>query len=45
MVVTDYSTQNDDLEPQTRRAVDEEMTVSLLEKGGRYEVHSASGNW
>lgn len=34
----------DDLEPRTRRAVTEEMSVSLLEKGGRYEVQSASGN-
>lgn len=34
----------DDLEPRTRRAVTEEMSVSLLEKGGRYEAQSASGN-
>jgi hypothetical protein len=34
----------DDLEPRTRRAVTEEMSVSLLEKGGRYEVHLVSGN-
>jgi hypothetical protein len=44
MVVTEHSSQQDDLEPRTRRAVDEEMAVSLLEKGGRYEIHSASGN-
>ena len=44
MVVTEHSTQTDGLEPRTRRAVDEEMAVSLLEKGGRYEVRSASGN-
>ncbi|QZP39342.1 hypothetical protein [Halobaculum magnesiiphilum] len=44
MVVTEHSTQRDDLEPRTRRAVDEEMAISLLEKGGRYEVRSASGN-
>ena len=34
----------DDLEPRTRRAVTEEMSVSLVEKGGCYEVQSASGN-
>jgi hypothetical protein len=45
MVVTEHSTHHDDLEPRTRRAVDEAMAVSLLEKGGRYEVRSASGNW
>lgn len=33
-----------DLEPRTRRAFEEAMAISLLEKGGRYEVRSASGN-
>jgi hypothetical protein len=33
-----------DLEPRTRRAINEEMKVSLLAKGGRYEVESASGS-
>lgn len=45
MVVTKHSSQRADLEPRTRRAVDEAMAVSLLEKGGRYEVQSASGSW
>jgi len=45
MVVTKHSNQRADFEPRTRRAVDEAMAVSLLEKGGRYEVQSASGNW
>ena len=45
MVVTEHSTQHDDLEPRTSRAVDESMAVSLFEKGGRYEVRSASENW
>ena len=44
MVVTEHSSRRADLEPRTRRAVDEAMAVSLLEKGGRYEVRSASGN-
>ena len=44
MVVTEHLTHHDDLEPRTKRAVDEVMAVSLLEKGGRYEVRSASGN-
>jgi hypothetical protein len=30
--------------PRTERARDEQMDVALLEKGGRYEVHSESGN-
>ena len=34
IVVADHSTPKDDLEPRTRRAVDEAMAVSLLEKGG-----------
>jgi hypothetical protein len=45
MVVTEDSSQLADLKPRTRRAVDEAMAVSLLEKGGRYEVQSASGSW
>ncbi len=45
MVVTEHSAQRDGLEPRTRRAVDQAMAVSLLEKGGRYEVRSGSGNW
>jgi len=44
MVVAEQATQQDALEPRTRRAVDEPMNVSLLAKGGRYEVASASGN-
>lgn len=44
MVVAEQATQQDALEPRTRRAVDEPMTVSLLAKGGQYEVASASGN-
>ena len=44
MVVAEQSTQQDGLKPRTRRAVDESMNVSLLAKGGRYEVASASGN-
>ena len=45
IVVTEDSSQLAYLEPRTRRAVDEAMAVSLLEKGGRYEVQSASGSW
>jgi len=44
MLVSDGSTSADDLEPRTKRAVEEAMTVSLLAKGGRYEVEAASGN-
>ena len=33
-----------ELKSRTRRAITEEMSVSLFEKGGRYEVQSASGN-
>jgi hypothetical protein len=44
MVVTEHATRYNDLEPRTRRAVNEAMDVSLLEKGGQYEVRSASGN-
>ncbi len=44
-LVVDENTQSqDDLEPRTARAVAEAMDVSLLSKGGRYEVQSASGN-
>ncbi|WP_248898268.1 SWIM zinc finger family protein [Haloplanus halobius] len=44
-LVVDENTQSqDDLEPRTKRAVAESMDVSLLSKGGRYEVQSASGN-
>jgi len=34
----------EDLEPRTKRARNEEMDVSLLQKGGIYEVQSESGN-
>ena len=44
MVITEHSTQHGDLEPRTRRALDEAMEVSLLEKGGLYEIQSASEN-
>jgi hypothetical protein len=44
MVASANGGQVDDLESQTRRAVTEEMSVSLLEKGSRYEVQSMSGN-
>ena len=44
MVASANGGQVDDLEPRTHRAVTEEMSVSLLDKGGRYEVQSASGN-
>lgn len=40
----DERKQVDGLESRTRRAIQEEMDVSLLEKGGCYEVHSSSGN-
>lgn len=43
-VVDEDPRPQDDLEPRTKRAVDEAMSVSLLSKGGRYEVQSASGN-
>lgn len=32
------------LEARTQRALDEEMAISLLAKGGQYEVRSASGS-
>lgn len=35
----------DELAPRTRRACEEAMDVSLLKKGGVYEVHAASGNF
>jgi len=44
MVVNENAESEDDLEPRTKRAVAEAMDVSLLSKGGRYEVQSASGN-
>ena len=44
LFVDDDSQPQDDLEPRTKRAIDEAMDVSLLSKGGRYEVQSASGN-
>ncbi len=34
----------EELEPRTKRARTEEMDVSLLQKGGVYEVQSESGN-
>ncbi|WP_310732954.1 hypothetical protein [Halostella pelagica] len=34
----------EDSDPRTERARTEEMDVSLLRKGGMYEVESASGN-
>ncbi len=43
MVIAESSSQSNDLEPRTRRAIIEEMAISLLEKGGRYEVRSGSG--
>ena len=44
MVASGNGDQVDDPEPHTRRAVTEELSVSLLEKGCRDEVQSASGN-
>jgi hypothetical protein len=44
LVVDENARSNDDLEPRTKRAVAEAMDVSLLSKGGRDEVQSASGN-
>ena len=38
-----FAVHSDD-EPRTKRAKREDMDVSLLEKPGRYEVHSASGS-
>jgi hypothetical protein len=44
LVVDENPQSQDDLEPRTKRAVEEAMDFSLLSKGGRYEVQSASGN-
>ncbi len=33
-----------EFEPRTKRALTEEMDISLLKKGGTYEVNSESGN-
>jgi hypothetical protein len=44
LVVDENAESQDDLEPRTNRAVGEAMDVSLLSKGGRYEVQSASDN-
>jgi len=44
LVVDDDPQSQDDLEPRTKRAVHEAMDVSLLSKGGRYDVQSTSGN-
>jgi hypothetical protein len=44
LVVDENAESQDDLEPRTKRAVAEVMDVSLLSKGGRYEMQSASGN-
>lgn len=43
LVVDDNPHLQDDLEPRTQRADNEAMDVSLLSKGGRYEVQPASG--
>ncbi|ELY84426.1 hypothetical protein [Natrinema gari] len=43
-LVVDACVGQDDLEPRTKRAVDEAMDISLLSKGGRYDVQSTSGN-
>jgi hypothetical protein len=39
LVVDENAESRDDLKPRTKRAVDEAMDVSLLSKGGCYEVH------
>jgi hypothetical protein len=44
LVVDENAESRDELEPRTKRAVAEAIDVSLLLKGGRYEVQSASGN-
>jgi len=44
LVVDENAQSQDELEPRTKRAVAEAMDISLLLKGGRYEVQSASGN-
>jgi uncharacterized Zn finger protein len=38
LVVDENAQSQDDLETHTQRAVNEAMDVSLLSKGGRYEV-------
>jgi len=38
------STDDLELDPRTQRAREEDMNVSLLAKGGIYDVHSQSGN-
>ena len=40
----DPPTDGTELDPRTQRAHEEDMDVSLLAKGGVYEVHSQSGN-
>jgi hypothetical protein len=42
LVVDENAESQDDLEPRTKRAVAEAMDVSLLSKGGRYEVQSCT---
>jgi hypothetical protein len=44
LVVDENAQSQNDLKPCTTRAVAEGMDVSLLSKGGRYEVQSTSGN-
>jgi len=44
LVVGDTAQSQDELEPRTKRTVNEAVGVSLLSKGDRYEVQSASGN-
>ncbi len=44
LVVDKNAQLQDDLEPRTRRAVNESMDISLLSEGGRYEVQFFSGN-
>ena len=43
LVVDENAQSQNDLEPRTKRAINEAMYVSLLSKGGRYEVPSAPG--
>jgi hypothetical protein len=38
------ATEDDEPDPRTQRACEENMNTSLLAKGGVYEVHSQSGN-
>jgi hypothetical protein len=44
LVVDENAQSQNELEPRTKRAVAEAMDVSLLSKGGRYEIQYASGN-